>query len=176
MLLGVCVGLGYAWAMADRLGIGLLAFLRTGLGSPWAELADERRLDAILRLDLLGGGLHLPLVFVLAYGILRSIGAGHRAAGPWAFAAGLVAAVVGPIASRVSPVGSFLAVAWLVAYGVTLAAFAFAPADLAPTGGRPGLTDIPTGRLVRLLCRDGRDTAGGQSRSPRGPGQYHRDA
>jgi 4-amino-4-deoxy-L-arabinose transferase-like glycosyltransferase len=107
----VAAGLGaafvYVGVMAARMDTGFLDFLRSGTGERWAELAAATRGDAILRLDVLGGGLRLPLAFVLIFGLARAVGLPHRRAGMIAFVLAGIATLVGPLlAGDESPFGS----------------------------------------------------------------------
>jgi hypothetical protein len=81
VVVGALVGLAYFGYEAARADVGLLAFLRAGTEGPWAALADRTRGDALLRVDLLGADLRLPLWFALVYAALRLARVAHRRAG-----------------------------------------------------------------------------------------------
>jgi hypothetical protein len=100
---GAVVGLAYLTWMASRFDTWLLPFLRTAATEGiWGQRADAARPDAVMRLDVAGGALRLPLAFALGYGAARAIGVAPRRAYAAAFAVGLVWAVVGPIAAGAS--------------------------------------------------------------------------
>jgi hypothetical protein len=84
VVVGALAGLAYFGYEAARADLGLLAFLRDGTEGQWAALADRTRGDALLRVDLLGVDLRLPLWFALVYAALRLARVAHRRA---AFAA-----------------------------------------------------------------------------------------
>jgi hypothetical protein len=101
LAVGLALGVAYDWVMAARLNQGLLVFLRQGSGGIWAELAARARADAILRADVLGSGLRLPLTFALGYAIVRLAGLRHRYAAALALAAGLAWSIAGPLGAGI---------------------------------------------------------------------------
>jgi hypothetical protein len=103
---GVAVALLYDQVMAYRLHQDLLAYLRSGTTGYYASLADARRGDTLLRLDLLGPELALPLAFALMYGVGRALKLSHRAAAWLALVAATIYTAVGPFAAGV-PNGPF---------------------------------------------------------------------
>lgn len=124
LLAGLAVGLAYEEWMAHRFGTGLVAYLRDGTTGIWAQFAAQTRADAVLRADVLGTGLRLPLTCSLLYALLRVPGLRHRLAVPVALAGALVWSVVGPIAADV-PHGAFTHAEdgfTLVGFAVVLAA------------------------------------------------------
>ncbi len=133
--LGLILGLVYDLVMAVRFDTGLIAFLRTGTAEGiWAQRAADARWDAVLRLDVLGAGLRLPLAFVLLYCLLRAVGAAHRGAAVAAWLGGVTWSIVGPIAADV-PGGAFpdaYTTFALVGFAALFAGVVAAPDDLAP--------------------------------------------
>lgn len=103
---GLFLGLVYDEVMAARFGLGLVAFLRVGSTGYWAELAARARHDALLRADVLGSGLRVPLIFVLVYAVVRVSGLRHRVATSAALAVALVWGIAGPLAAGI-PNGAF---------------------------------------------------------------------
>lgn len=103
---GLVLGLAYDEVMAERSGLGLVAFLRAGSTGYWAELAARARHDALLRADVLGSGLRLPLLFALVYAVARLGGLRHRVATPPALAVALAWSIAGPLAAGI-PNGAF---------------------------------------------------------------------
>jgi hypothetical protein len=104
---GVGAGVLYEFVMALRFHTGLLAYLRfTTSDGLWAQRARAERWHAMMRVDVLGTGLRLPLTFGLLYAAARVAGLRHRRAAPAALALGLVWAVAGPYAAHV-PHGPF---------------------------------------------------------------------
>jgi hypothetical protein len=89
LVAGLALGLSYDVEMASRFGASLHQFLTTGSTGIWAELAARALTDAVLRADVLGAGLRLPLTFGLIYGIVRLAGLRHRSATVLALVAGL---------------------------------------------------------------------------------------
>lgn len=134
---GLALGLAYDLVMAHRFHEGLLGFLRTGSTGIWAELAARTRHDALLRADVLGSGLRLPLTFGLVYVVVRLLGLRHRLATAFALAAGLVWSIAGPLAAGVTN-GAFASADdafTLVGFAVILAAAALLPDAEAPRRG-----------------------------------------
>jgi hypothetical protein len=104
---GVAAGVLYELVMALRFHTGLLAYLRfTTSDGLWAQRAASERWHTLLRADVLGTGLRLPLTFGLLYGAARVLGTRHRPAGLGALAAALVWSIAGPYAAHV-PHGPF---------------------------------------------------------------------
>ena len=103
---GLALGLAYDLVMAHRFGTSLSVFLREGTGGIWAQLAAATRTDAVLRADVLGSGLRLPLTFALFYSGLRLVRLRHRPATLLALGAGLAWCIAGPLAAGV-PNGAF---------------------------------------------------------------------
>jgi hypothetical protein len=101
LVIGLVVGLAYDLTMALRFHLGLLDYLRTGSGGIWAQLADETRTDALLRGDVLGSALRLPLEFALIYAVLRVARVRHGPAGVAALVVALVWGIAGPFAAGV---------------------------------------------------------------------------
>lgn len=134
LLAGLMAGLGYDLVMAHRYGTSLLVFLGEGTGGFWAQLAAQTRADAVLRADVLGSGLRLPLTFALVYSILRLAQLRHRPASLVALAVGLVWCIAGPLAAGV-PNGAFSRPEdgfTLVGFAMVLAAAALLREDDAP--------------------------------------------
>jgi hypothetical protein len=102
LIAGLALGVSYDVVMASRFNQSLHAFLTTGSGGIWAELAARARTDAILRADMLGAGLRLPLTFGLIYAIVRLVGLRHRYATAVALLAGLTWSVAGPLAADIA--------------------------------------------------------------------------
>jgi hypothetical protein len=100
MAAGAVVGLAYLTWMASRFHTWLLPFLRTAATEGiWGHRADVARPDAVMRLDVAGGALRLPLAFALVYGAARAIGLAPRRAYALALPIGLLWALAGPIAA-----------------------------------------------------------------------------
>ena len=106
LLAGLAIGLAYEEWMAGRFGTGLVTYLRVGTTGIWAQFAAQTRGDALLRMNLLGTALRLPLTFGLLYALLRLPGVRHRLAVPLALAGALAWSIAGPIAAGV-PHGAF---------------------------------------------------------------------
>jgi hypothetical protein len=98
IMAGCVVGLAYDEVMALRFHTGLLTFLREGTTGYWAELADSTRHDAVLRADVLGAALRLPVLFALVYALGRLLRVQHRIAAGGAFVVGVAWSVAGPLA------------------------------------------------------------------------------
>jgi hypothetical protein len=131
---GLGLGLAYDLEMAHRFHTDLSTFLREGSGGIWAQLADQTRHDAVLRADVLGAGLRLPLIFGLVYAIVRLARVPHRLAVGLGLAVGLVWSIAGPLAAGV-PNGAFAHPEdgfTLVGFAVILGASSLLPADAAP--------------------------------------------
>jgi hypothetical protein len=135
---GLGAGVVYELVMALRFHTGLLAYLRTGTTDGlWAQRAASQRWDALLRADVLGAGLRLPLTFGLLYAAGRVIGARHRSASLVALPLAVVWSVAGPFAAHV-PHGPFQTAEngfTLVGFAAILAAVAAAPESDAPRRG-----------------------------------------
>jgi hypothetical protein len=100
---GAVVGLAYLTWMASRFHTWLLPFLRTAATEGiWGQRADAERADTVMRLDVAGGALRLPLAFALVYGAARTIGLAPRRAYAISFPVGLIWALAGPIAAGAS--------------------------------------------------------------------------
>ncbi len=131
---GLAVGLSYDLVMASRFHEDLPVYLRQGTTGIWAELAARARGDVLLRADVLGSGLRLPLTFALVYAAARLLRLRHRFAVPLALAAGLVWCIAGPLAAGVSngafsrPEDGFT----LVGFALLLAAGSLLPDEEAP--------------------------------------------
>jgi hypothetical protein len=139
---GLSLGVAYDLLMALRFHEGLVAYLRTGTsGGFYAELAREARGDAVLRADLLGPGLRLPLTFSLIYAATRTARVGHRPAIALALAGALIWSIAGPLAAGVgngpfeTPEAGFT----LVGFALVLAAAAVLSDNQAPDRRTLGL-------------------------------------
>jgi hypothetical protein len=135
LIAGLALGVSYDVVMASRFNQSLHAFLTTGSGGIWAELAARARTDAILRADVLGAGLRLPLTFGLIYAIVRLVGLRHRYATALALLAGLTWSVAGPLAADIAN-GAFSKPEdglTLIGFALILGAAWFLPDDDAPT-------------------------------------------
>ena len=131
---GLALGLAYDAVMAARLSVDLLGFLRLGSGGIWAELAARARADAILRADVLGAGLRLPLIFALVYALLRIARLRHRYAAMFALVAALVWSIAGPLAAGIGN-GAFAHPEdglTLIGFALILGASIWMPDDEAP--------------------------------------------
>jgi hypothetical protein len=132
---GLALGLVYDAVMARRFDQGFIQFLRQGTENQAANLADQTRAHAVLRADVLGAGLRLPLIFALAYAIVRLAGGRHRLAVALALTAGLVWSIAGPLAAGVhagpfdGPENAFA----FVGFAVVLSAAVLVPDEDAPT-------------------------------------------
>lgn len=132
---GLALGLLYDLVMALRFHIGLVAYLRYGTAEGYyAALADRTRWDAVLRADVLGAGLRLPLLFALLYGSLRIVGARHRASAAAGIAAALVWSVGGPYAAGVAggPFPNAETTFTLVGFALVLSCSLLVPEEEAP--------------------------------------------
>jgi hypothetical protein len=129
LVIGLVVGLAYDLTMALRFHLGLLDYLRTGSGGIWAQLADETRTDALLRGDVLGSALRLPLEFALIYAVLRVARVRHRPAGIAALGVALVWGIAGPFAAGVGngPFATANAAFTVVGFALLLAVSAVRP-------------------------------------------------
>ena len=132
---GLVVGLAYDVVMALRYHLGLLEYLRTGSGGIWAQLADETRKDALLRGDLLGLALRLPLEFALVYVVLRASRVRHRPAGVGALVVALLWSIAGPFAAGVGhgPFSTADAAFTFVGFALVLAVSLVPPSAVAST-------------------------------------------
>jgi 4-amino-4-deoxy-L-arabinose transferase-like glycosyltransferase len=133
--LGLAVGLSYDWIMAVREGVTLTAFLRNGTSGYWAELAAHARRGVLLRADVLGPGLRLPLAFALVYSALRVAALRHRWSALAALVVGLVWTITGPFAANV-PNGPFSGANetfTFVGFALILGALSALPDDDAPS-------------------------------------------
>jgi hypothetical protein len=101
IIAGALVGLAYDEAMALRFHTDLVTFLRFGTTGFWAGLADTTRLDAVLRADVLGAALRLPVLFALVYALGRLLRMHHRFAAVGGLAAGVAWSAAGPLAAGV---------------------------------------------------------------------------
>ncbi len=136
---GFLLGLGYQGLMASRFHVGLFEYLRTGTTEGlWAQRAAAARWDAILRLDVFGAGLRLPLAFAIVYGLLRATAVSHRRASSVAFSVALVWGIVGPFAVGVQggPFASAELILCLVGFAIVLLAVVVADGDTAPPRDR----------------------------------------
>ena len=100
-LAGCVVGLAYDEVMALRFHTGLLTFLEEGTTGYWADLADQTRHDAVLRADVLGAAVRLPVLFALVYSLGRLVRVQHRLAAACAFVAAVAWSIAGPLAAGV---------------------------------------------------------------------------
>ena len=146
---GLALGLLCDLVMALRFHTGLVEFLRTGTGGIWAQRAAAARWDAVLRLDVFGAPLRLPLAFALVYFCVRTAApwsAGRTALVAWAGA--LVWSIVGPAAAGV-PGGAFADAYdgfFLIAFAVILTGVALAGDEVVPRRDVVlllGLTGVP---------------------------------
>jgi hypothetical protein len=131
---GVAVGVAYEWAIAIRLQMGIVAFLRAGTTGYYARIADSVRAGTLLRFDFLGPFLGLPLAFSLVYAGGRAVGLAHRTAGWIAYVLGCGYAIVAPFVSGASR-GPFISADvtfTFVGFALVLAAVPFASEDLQP--------------------------------------------
>ena len=133
--IGGILGLGYLAIVADRFHMWLVPFLRYGTGGLWAERAAATRTDALLRLDVLGDGLRLPLAFALVYGSLRVIGLRHRLAAVSAIVGGLVWSIAGTYAASgaIGPFATWQDSSTLIGFALVLTLSAVARNDEAPS-------------------------------------------
>ena len=97
---GLALGLTYDFVMALRFHEGLIAYLRTGSTGVYAQFAAQARGDALLRADVLGPGLRLPLTFGLLYAGVRVARVRHRPATAVALAGGLLWSIAGTASRR----------------------------------------------------------------------------
>lgn len=129
---GMILGAIYLQVMASRFHVSLIAFLQTGASDGlWAQRAAADRRDAMLRLDVFGSGLRVPLAFALVYCIARCCGLRHRRSAVVALVLGLAWAVAGPFAAHL-PHGPFSTAEegfTFVGFAVLLAFAAFAVED-----------------------------------------------
>ncbi len=131
---GLALGLTYDFVMALRFHEGLIAYLRTGSTGVYAQFAAQARGDALLRADVLGPGLRLPLTFGLLYAGVRVARVRHRPATAVALAGGLLWSIAGPLAAGVingpfeTPEAGFT----LVGFALILASALVLPDDQAP--------------------------------------------
>ena len=135
---GVGAGLVVDLVLAREIGTGLVDFLTAGSSGYWGDLAAAERWDALLRLDVLGPGLRLPVAFALLYASARVARISHRGAS----AAGLAGAVVWTVVgSRVASEGdqqlwsAESTFCWIGFLGL-LALFSVTPAELCPSRSR----------------------------------------
>jgi len=101
LALGLALGLAYDAVMAARFHLGFLDYLRTGKTGIWAQYAAAARTDAILRADVLGAGLRIPLLFAASYSLLRLVRVGHRHACIAGLGVALIWGIAGPLAAGV---------------------------------------------------------------------------
>ena len=135
LVAGLALGVAYDVVMAERFHAGLVSFLETGTGGIWAQFAAQTRGDAVLRADVLGAGLRLPLTFSLLYAATRLAGLRHRFAVVLALTAGLAWCIAGPLAAGV-PNGAFAQPEdgfTLIGFAVVLAAGALLADEDAPS-------------------------------------------
>jgi hypothetical protein len=135
LVIGLVAGLAYDVVMALRYHLGLLEYLRTGSGGIWAQLADETRKDALLRGDLLGLALRLPLEFAVVYVVLRASRVRHRVAGIGALVVSLLWSIAGPFAAGVGngPFSTPDAAFTFIGFALVLAVSLVQPSAVAPT-------------------------------------------
>jgi hypothetical protein len=131
---GLALGLSYDVELASRFGESLHQFLTTGSTGIWAELAARARTDAILRADVLGAGLRLPLTFGLVYAVVRLARLRHRYATALALVAGLTWSIAGPLAAGIhnGPFSKPEDGLTLIGFAVILGALSFIRDDEAP--------------------------------------------
>lgn len=143
VIAGALVGLAYDEVMALRFHTGLVAFLEEGTTGFWAELADTTRHDAVLRADVLGAAVRLPVLFALVYAFGRLLRLHHRPAAVGALVAGVAWGVAGPLAAGVH--GGAFATAEVgfafIGFVVVLAAAVF----VSPT-------DVPSVRAILVAA------------------------
>jgi hypothetical protein len=135
---GTGMGLVVDLLLARRIGSGLFDFLTAGSGGYWGERADAERWDALLRLDVLGPCLRLPLAFVLVYAAARVARAAHRPAAVGALVAAVGWTVGGSLVAAPGEGELWSAEAtfcWIGFLGM-LTLFCLAPAAHAPSRSR----------------------------------------
>jgi hypothetical protein len=132
---GLALGVLYELVMALRFHLGLLGYLRTGTGGYYAQLAAQQRWDAVLRADVLGEALRLPLTYGIVYGVARAVGARHRVATLIGLPAGLVWSIAGPYAAGVhrGPFDTTYGTFALLGFAAVLAATIWLPDSDAPS-------------------------------------------
>jgi hypothetical protein len=132
---GFVSGIAVHAALARRAGDGLIDHLTAGTGGYWGALAAAERRDAILRMDVLGSGLCIPLAFALVYVLARLVGVRHRRAAPFGLVIALAWILIGllivrgPESVHWSPEAIFLN----VAIGGLLVVFALGSSEDAPS-------------------------------------------
>ena len=135
LAVGLVIGLVLHGLAAARLGVGMVDYLTAGTGGYWSERAASERWDAVLRVDVLGPALRLPLAFVILYAPLRGLGLSHRLSATGSLALAALWTIVGSAIAAEgdrplwSPEATF---AW-IGFLVLLALFARANNDDAPT-------------------------------------------
>lgn len=130
LVAGLLGGAVYLQVMASRFHVGLIGYLQTGASEGlWAERAAADRRDALLRVDVYGAGLRLPLAVVLLYALARCGGLAHRRASLAALPLALIWTIAGPFAAHVhhGPFDNALDTLTYVGFAVILAAAAVAP-------------------------------------------------
>lgn len=135
---GTGVGLGVDLLLARRIGSGLVDFLTAGSAGYWADRAEAERWDALLRIDVLGSSLRLPLAFVLVYAVARVARASHRPAAVGALVAAVAWTVVGSLVTAGGERELWSAEAtfcWIGFLGL-LTLFCLVPAALVPSRSR----------------------------------------
>ena len=94
---GVVAGLVYDLTQARYVDQGLRTFLQAGVNTDYYRtLADEARRFALLDASWFGDSLRVPVLFALAYAVLRLAQVAHRAAAAVAVVFGLIASWLGP--------------------------------------------------------------------------------
>lgn len=135
LAVGLAIGLALHALAAARLGVGMVDYLTAGTGGYWSERAASERWDALLRVDVLGPALRLPLAFVILYAPLRGLGLSHRLSATGSLSFAMLWTIVGSTVAAEgdrqlwSPEASF---AW-IGFLVLLALFTRATSDDAPT-------------------------------------------
>jgi 4-amino-4-deoxy-L-arabinose transferase-like glycosyltransferase len=127
---GLILGAVYLQVMAARFHIGLVGYLQTGASEGlWAHRAAADRRDALLRVDVFGSGLRLPLAFALLYGIARCAGVAHRRSVVATLPLALVWTIAGPFAAHVhrGPFDTTLDTLTFLGFAAVLACSALGP-------------------------------------------------
>jgi hypothetical protein len=96
LAIGVGVGLAYDAWQAARLDVALDVLLRAGNDSFWLQRGAAARFDALVGAAWMGEGARLLVLYGLAYGVARAVGAGARVALGVGAAVAVVGSVVGP--------------------------------------------------------------------------------
>jgi hypothetical protein len=139
---GMTAALVYDLVMALRFHQGLYTYLGGGtVGGFYAQLAAHARWHAVLRADLLGPALTLPLTFGVAYALVRLASVRHRIASLVALAVALAWTFGGPFLAHV-PDGPFASSDQgfaAIGFACIAAAIPFLPDEEAPSRRTLGL-------------------------------------